>query len=139
MALPLMKVYFDLSSLLLSLARNTVIHEVKGITRCLLNESINKQGEKELILHTEGINLAELFRYSDVCSLFIILNWSDLLCSTERAWMIGVSRVDVKPFQLLGFLPSPFSPSCVQSSVKPFLKGKLQIVFLCSSPVSNDR
>lgn len=78
-----MKVYFDLSSLLLSLARNTVIHEVKGITRCLLNESTNKQGEKELILHTEGINLAELFRYSDVCGLFIILNWSDLLCSRE--------------------------------------------------------
>lgn len=90
-----MKVYFDLSSLLLSLARNTVIHEVKGITRCLLNESTNKQGEKELILHTEGINLAELFRYSDVCSLFIILNWSDLLCSTERVWLIGVSRIDV--------------------------------------------
>uniref|UniRef100_A0A8B9VRB4 DNA-directed RNA polymerase subunit n=1 Tax=Anas zonorhyncha TaxID=75864 RepID=A0A8B9VRB4_9AVES len=69
LALPLMKVYFDLSSLLLSLARNTVIHEVKGITRCLLNESINKQGEKELILHTEGINLAELFRYSDILDL----------------------------------------------------------------------
>ncbi|XP_030306303.1 DNA-directed RNA polymerase I subunit RPA1 isoform X2 [Calypte anna] len=69
LALPLMKVYFDLTSLLVSLARNTVIHEVKGITRCLLNESTNKQGEKELILHTEGINLAELFRYSDILDL----------------------------------------------------------------------
>lgn len=83
-----MKVYFDLSSLLVSLARNTVIHEVKGITRCLLNESTNKQGEKELVLHTEGINLAELFRYSDVCNLFIIPNWNGVLSSRERQWMM---------------------------------------------------
>lgn len=83
-----MKVYFDLSSLLVSLARSTVIHEVKGITRCLLNESTNKQGEKELVLHTEGINLAELFRYSDVRNLFIIPNLNDLLCSRERWWMM---------------------------------------------------
>ncbi|XP_054680311.1 DNA-directed RNA polymerase I subunit RPA1 isoform X3 [Grus americana] len=69
LTLPLMKVYFDLSSLLVSLARSTVIHEVKGITRCVLNESTNKQGEKELVLHTEGINLAELFRYSDILDL----------------------------------------------------------------------
>lgn len=69
LTLPLMKVYFDLSSLLVALARSTVIHEVKGITRCLLNESTNKQGEKELVLHTEGINLAELFRYSDILDL----------------------------------------------------------------------
>lgn len=73
-----MKVYFDVSSLLVSVARNTVIHEVKGITRCLLNESTNKHGEKELVLHTEGINLAELFRYSDVRNLFITLHLNDL-------------------------------------------------------------
>lgn len=73
-----MKVYFDVFSLLVSVARSTVIHEVKGITRCLLNESTNTQGEKELVLHTEGINLAELFRYSDVRSLFIILHLNDL-------------------------------------------------------------
>ncbi|NXI46308.1 RPA1 polymerase, partial [Galbula dea] len=69
LALPLMKVYFDLSSLLATLARSTVIHEVKGITRCLLNESTNRQGEKELVLHTEGINLTELFRYADILDL----------------------------------------------------------------------
>uniref|UniRef100_A0A803XYB0 DNA-directed RNA polymerase I subunit RPA1 n=1 Tax=Meleagris gallopavo TaxID=9103 RepID=A0A803XYB0_MELGA len=69
LTLPLMKVYFDISSLLLSLTRNTVLHEVKGITRCLLNESTNEKGEKELILHTEGINLAELFRYADILDL----------------------------------------------------------------------
>ncbi|NXV42513.1 RPA1 polymerase, partial [Uria aalge] len=69
LALPLTKVYFDVSSLLVSLAQSTVIHEVKGITRCLLNESTNRQGEKELVLNTEGINLAELFRYSDILDL----------------------------------------------------------------------
>ncbi|XP_010147056.1 PREDICTED: DNA-directed RNA polymerase I subunit RPA1, partial [Eurypyga helias] len=69
LALPLMKLYFDISSLLASVARSTVLHEVKGITRCLLNESTNNQGERELVLHTEGINLAELFRYSDILDL----------------------------------------------------------------------
>uniref|UniRef100_A0A7M4DXU4 DNA-directed RNA polymerase n=1 Tax=Crocodylus porosus TaxID=8502 RepID=A0A7M4DXU4_CROPO len=67
--LPLMKAYFDLSSFLESLMQNTVVHETKGITRCFLNESTNKKGERELILNTEGINLSELFKYSDVLDL----------------------------------------------------------------------
>lgn len=67
-----MKAYFDLSSLLESLMQNTIVHETKGITRCFLNESTNKKGEKEFVLNTEGINLAELFRYADVCNVFII-------------------------------------------------------------------
>ncbi|XP_068023789.1 DNA-directed RNA polymerase I subunit RPA1 isoform X2 [Melanerpes formicivorus] len=67
--LPLLQVYFDLSSLLASLARSTVIHEVKGITRCLLQEGTSRHGERELVLHTEGINLSELFRYSDILDL----------------------------------------------------------------------
>lgn len=83
-----MKMYFDLSSLLVSLARSTVIHEVKGITRCLLDESTNKQGEKELILHTEGINLAELFRYSDVRNLLIVPNLNHLWGSGASQWVM---------------------------------------------------
>ncbi|NXU55669.1 RPA1 polymerase, partial [Turnix velox] len=79
LALPLTKVYFDISSLLGSLARNTVIHEVKGITRCFLNESNSGQGEKEFILQTEGINLQELFRYSD------ILDMNRLYCNDIHA------------------------------------------------------
>ncbi|XP_066483326.1 DNA-directed RNA polymerase I subunit RPA1 [Tiliqua scincoides] len=67
--LPLTKEYFDLASLVVSLANNTVIHETKGITRCLLNESTNKTGEKELTLQTEGINLPELFRYTNIFDL----------------------------------------------------------------------
>ncbi|NXP82126.1 RPA1 polymerase, partial [Ramphastos sulfuratus] len=69
LALPLLKVYFDLGSLLQSLAHSAVIHEVKGISRCLLNEGTAPHGGKELLLHTEGINLAELFRYSDILDL----------------------------------------------------------------------
>lgn len=64
--LPLIKEYFDLASLVVSLANNSVIHETKGITRCLLNESTLKTGEKELILQTEGINFPEFFRYTNV-------------------------------------------------------------------------
>uniref|UniRef100_A0A8D2MZD1 DNA-directed RNA polymerase subunit n=1 Tax=Zonotrichia albicollis TaxID=44394 RepID=A0A8D2MZD1_ZONAL len=69
LALPLTKVYFDVSSLLAALARSTVIHEVKGIARCLLNEGTSKEGHKEFVLQTEGINLAELFKYSDILDL----------------------------------------------------------------------
>ncbi|NXG50865.1 RPA1 polymerase, partial [Psilopogon haemacephalus] len=69
LALPLLKMHLDLSSLLQSLARSAVIHEVKGISRCLLNQSSTPGGGTELLLHTEGINLAELFRYSDILDL----------------------------------------------------------------------
>ncbi|XP_063781050.1 DNA-directed RNA polymerase I subunit RPA1 [Pseudophryne corroboree] len=69
MKLPLMKVHFDISSLVVSLAHNVIIHETRGITRCLLNDNTNKKGEKEQILNTEGINLQELFKYSDILDL----------------------------------------------------------------------
>ncbi|XP_068131545.1 DNA-directed RNA polymerase I subunit RPA1 [Hyperolius riggenbachi] len=67
--LPLMKVHFDISSLVVSLGHNVIIHETKGITRCLLNENTNQNGEKEQVLNTEGINLQELFKYSDILDL----------------------------------------------------------------------
>lgn len=40
--------------------------ETKGLTRCLLSEVTTKTGEKETILNTEGINMHEMFKYSDV-------------------------------------------------------------------------
>ncbi|KAL7976983.1 hypothetical protein Chor_008932 [Crotalus horridus] len=64
--LSLTKEYFDLASLVTSLANSTVIRETMGITRCLLNETSNKNGEVVLTLQTEGINLPELFYYSDI-------------------------------------------------------------------------
>ncbi|XP_036604435.1 DNA-directed RNA polymerase I subunit RPA1 [Trichosurus vulpecula] len=67
--LPLMKVHFDLCSLVVSLAHSAVVYEIKGITRCLLNDTTNKKQEKELVLNTEGINLPELFKYADVLDL----------------------------------------------------------------------
>nr|XP_033807728.1 DNA-directed RNA polymerase I subunit RPA1 isoform X1 [Geotrypetes seraphini] len=67
--LPLIKVYFDISSLVVFLAQNTIIHDTRGITRCLLNETTNQHGEKEHVLNTEGINLPELFKYADILDL----------------------------------------------------------------------
>ncbi|XP_023107609.2 DNA-directed RNA polymerase I subunit RPA1 isoform X1 [Felis catus] len=67
--LPLMKINFDMSSLVVSLAQGTVVYATKGITRCLLNETTNKKNEKELVLNTEGINLPELFKYAEVLDL----------------------------------------------------------------------
>jgi DNA-directed RNA polymerase I subunit RPA1 len=66
MKLPLMKINFDMSSLVVSLAHSTVVYTTKGITRCLLNETTNSKNEKELVLNTEGINLPELFKYAEV-------------------------------------------------------------------------
>lgn len=66
MKLPLMKINFDMSSLVVLLAQSAVVYATKGITRCLLNETTNKKNEKELVLNTEGINLPELFKYAEV-------------------------------------------------------------------------
>uniref|UniRef100_A0A8C0KTH8 DNA-directed RNA polymerase subunit n=1 Tax=Canis lupus dingo TaxID=286419 RepID=A0A8C0KTH8_CANLU len=67
--LPLMKINFDMTSLVMSLAQSAVVYATKGITRCLLNETTNKKNEKELVLNTEGINLPELFKYAEVLDL----------------------------------------------------------------------
>ncbi|XP_044518994.1 DNA-directed RNA polymerase I subunit RPA1 [Gracilinanus agilis] len=67
--LPLMKVHFDLCSLVVSLAHSAVVYETRGITRCLLHDGTNKRHERELLLNTEGINLPELFKYADILDL----------------------------------------------------------------------
>lgn len=67
--LPLMKINFDMSSLVVSLAHKAIVYTTKGITRCLLNETTNSKNEKELVLNTEGINLPELFKYSEILDL----------------------------------------------------------------------
>ncbi|XP_037383658.1 DNA-directed RNA polymerase I subunit RPA1 [Talpa occidentalis] len=66
---PLMKINFDMSSLVVSLAHGAVVYATRGITRCLLNETTNSKNEKELVLNTEGINLPELFKYAEVLDL----------------------------------------------------------------------
>ncbi|XP_036786951.2 DNA-directed RNA polymerase I subunit RPA1 isoform X2 [Manis pentadactyla] len=67
--LPLMKMIFDMSSLVVALAHDAVVYTTKGITKCLLNETTNNKNEKELVLNTEGINLPELFKYAEVLDL----------------------------------------------------------------------
>jgi len=66
--LPVSRVHFDLTSVLSTLAQNAVIMETKGLTRCLLSETTAKCGQKETVLNTEGINMHEIFKYSDVCA-----------------------------------------------------------------------
>lgn len=66
LVLPLSKVHFDLTSVLSTLAQNSVIVETRGLTRCLLSETTTKSGEKTTVLNTEGINLQEMFKYSEV-------------------------------------------------------------------------
>lgn len=67
--LPVSKVHFDLASVLSTLAQNAVIMETKGLTRCLLSETTTKTGEKETMLNTEGINMHEIFKYSDILDI----------------------------------------------------------------------
>lgn len=58
--------HFDLTSVVVKQAQNAVIMETKGITRCLLNEVTTKEGKKEMVLNTEGINMHEMFKHADV-------------------------------------------------------------------------
>lgn len=69
LVLPVSKVHFDLTSVLSTLAQNAVIMETRGLTRCLLSEVTTKSGEKETVLNTEGINMQELFKYSDILDI----------------------------------------------------------------------
>ncbi|XP_028815371.1 DNA-directed RNA polymerase I subunit RPA1 isoform X2 [Denticeps clupeoides] len=69
LALPVTKVHFDLTSLVVTQAQNAVIMETSGVTRCLLNEVTMKDGTKELVLNTEGINLPEMFKHGDILNL----------------------------------------------------------------------
>ncbi|XP_047441523.1 DNA-directed RNA polymerase I subunit RPA1 isoform X2 [Mugil cephalus] len=69
LVLPVSKVHFDLTSVLSSLAQNAVIMETTGLTRCLLSEATTKKGEKETVLNTEGINMHEMFKYSDILDI----------------------------------------------------------------------
>lgn len=64
--MPMSKVHFDLASVLTTLAQSAVIMETRGLTRCLLSESTTKTGEKQTVLNTEGINMHEMFKHSDV-------------------------------------------------------------------------
>ncbi|XP_041931278.1 DNA-directed RNA polymerase I subunit RPA1 [Alosa sapidissima] len=67
--LPVTNVHFDLTSLIVTQAQNAVIVETKGITRCLLNEVTKKDGSKETVLNTEGINMQEIFKHGDILDL----------------------------------------------------------------------
>ncbi|XP_039975895.1 DNA-directed RNA polymerase I subunit RPA1 [Xiphias gladius] len=69
LVLPVSKVHFDLTSVLSTLAQNAVIMETKGLTRGLLSETTTKTGEKETILNTEGINMHEMFKYSNILDI----------------------------------------------------------------------
>ncbi|KAM4586026.1 LOW QUALITY PROTEIN: DNA-directed RNA polymerase I subunit RPA1 [Fundulus diaphanus] len=67
--LPVNRVHFDLTSVLSALAHNAVIMETRGLTRCLLSETTTKTGEKRTLLNTEGINMHEIFKYSDILEI----------------------------------------------------------------------
>ncbi|KAM9741040.1 DNA-directed RNA polymerase I subunit RPA1 isoform 1-T1 [Menidia menidia] len=69
LALPVTKVHFDLTSVLSTLAKNAVVMETKGLTRCLLSETTTESGEKETVLNTEGINMYEIFKYSNILDI----------------------------------------------------------------------
>ncbi|KAK9962875.1 hypothetical protein ABG768_006114 [Culter alburnus] len=69
LVLPVTTVHFDLTSVVVKQAQNSVIMETKGITRCLLNEVTTKDGSKEMVLNTEGINMQEMFKHADILDL----------------------------------------------------------------------
>lgn len=90
-----MKINFDMSSLVVSLAHNAIVYTTKGITRCLLNETTNDKNEKEFVLNTEGINLLELFKYSEVCDpRRLVVGLGQILAPTSCSFGNQVLGVD---------------------------------------------
>ncbi|XP_038157379.1 DNA-directed RNA polymerase I subunit RPA1 [Cyprinodon tularosa] len=69
LTVPVNNVHFDLTSVLSTLAQNAVIMETRGLTRCLLSETTTKSGEKQMLLNTEGINMHEIFKHSDILDI----------------------------------------------------------------------
>ncbi|KAJ8015168.1 hypothetical protein DPEC_G00023340 [Dallia pectoralis] len=88
LAMPVNKVHFDLTSLVVAVAQNAVVTETKGITRCLLSEVTKKDGSKEMELKTEGINMHELFNHSDILDV-------DRLYSNEIHAMANTYGIEV--------------------------------------------
>ncbi|XP_078079617.1 DNA-directed RNA polymerase I subunit RPA1 isoform X2 [Mustelus asterias] len=127
--LPIMKVHFDLSSLAMSIAQSAVVHETNGITRCLLNETTNRRGEKESVLNTEGINLTEMFKYDDILDLNRLYS-NDIHAFARTYGIEAALRVIEKEikdvFSVYGIQVDPRHLSlvadymCFEGSYKPF-------------------
>lgn len=88
--LPVNKVHLDLTSLLTTLAQNAVVVETRGLTRCLLSETTTKNGQKETVLNTEGINVHELIQHSDVRREMVEHHLGHT-CSEKQPWMSSVN------------------------------------------------
>lgn len=133
--LPIMKVHFDLSSLIMSVAQNAVVYETRGITRCLLNETTNKRGEKETVLNTEGINLTEMFKYDDILDLSRLYS-NDIHSIASTYGIEAALRVIEKEikdvFAVYGIQVDPRHLSlvadymCFNGSYKPFNRISIQ-------------
>ncbi|XP_072112743.1 DNA-directed RNA polymerase I subunit RPA1 isoform X2 [Mobula birostris] len=127
--LPIMKVHFDLSSLIMSVAQKAVVYETRGITRCLLNETTNRTGEKETVLNTEGINLTEMFKYDNVLDLSRLYS-NDIHAMASTYGIEAALRVIEKEikdvFAVYGIQVDPRHLSlvadymCFDGSYKPF-------------------
>ncbi|KAL3868878.1 hypothetical protein ACJMK2_041634 [Sinanodonta woodiana] len=68
----------DITSIIEADAQQVIVHEVPGITRCLLSEEKGPLGT-ELHLKTEGVNMHELYKYTEALDL------SRLFCNDVHA------------------------------------------------------
>lgn len=65
---PLQNSKLDLLALIETDMKRHIVHEVPGISRCILGEQDGPRG-KELRLRTEGINMHELYKYTGLLDL----------------------------------------------------------------------
>lgn len=101
LTVPVNNVHFDLTSVLSTLAQNAVIMETRGLTRCLLSETTTKSGEKQTLLNTEGINMHEIFKHSDVRLQTETILWD--FCHTFLT-TTGEAEITSCPTRILFFL-----------------------------------
>lgn len=84
----------DLPSMIDQDVRSMVLHEVPGITRCFL--STDKDGE--IHLKTEGINILEIYKYSDFLDISRLYS-NDIHGMAERYGIEAAGRVIIKEVQ----------------------------------------
>ncbi|XP_052811236.1 DNA-directed RNA polymerase I subunit RPA1-like isoform X2 [Mya arenaria] len=65
LSFPLVDSKLDLLALVESHVQRVVVHEVVGISRCILGEEKGPHGGMEFHLKTEGINMMEMYKHAD--------------------------------------------------------------------------
>ncbi|XP_069127871.1 DNA-directed RNA polymerase I subunit RPA1-like [Argopecten irradians] len=87
----------DISSLLEADVKTTIVHQIPGINKCFLTEQMGEE-RRELHLKTDGINIQEIYKYSDILDISQLYT-NDIHAMANTYGIEAASRVIVKEIQ----------------------------------------